>query len=62
MWSCSSFERAEITEEEEEATLWDMELLGSYSAESLLHIVYYFNGKLFGLRAGKHRLHSAQAS
>jgi hypothetical protein len=54
--------RAEITEEEEEATLWDMELLGSYSAESLLHIVYYFNGKLFGLRAGKHRLLRAQAS
>jgi hypothetical protein len=55
--------RAEITEEEEEeATLWDMELLGSYSAESLLHIVYYFNGKLFGLRTGKHRLLRAQAS
>jgi hypothetical protein len=53
--------RAEITEEEE-ATLWDMELLGSYSAESLLHIVYYFKGKLFGLRAGKHRLLRAQAS
>ena len=53
--------KAEITEEEE-AKLWDMKLLGSYSAESLLHIVYYFNGKLFGLRAGKHRLLRAQAS
>ena len=52
--------KAEITEEE--VKLWDMKLLGSYSAESLLHIVYYFNGKLFGLRAGKHRLHRAQAS
>ena len=47
--------KAEITEEEE-AKLWDMKLLGSYSAESLLHTVYYFNGKLFGLRAGEHRL------
>ena len=43
--------KAEITEEEE-AKLWDMKLLGSYSAESLLHTVYYFNGKLFGLRVG----------
>jgi hypothetical protein len=49
--------KAEITEEEE-ANLWDMKLLGSYSSELLLHTVYYFNGKLFGLRAvaGEHRL------
>lgn len=47
--------KAEITEEEE-AKLWDMKLLGSYSAELLLYTVYYFNGKLFGLRAGEHRL------
>ena len=47
--------KAEITEEEE-AKLWEMKLLGSYSAESLLHTVYYFDGKLFGLRAGEHRL------
>ena len=47
--------KAKITEEEEEK-LWDMKLLGCYSAESLLNTVDYFSVELFGLRAGEHRL------
>jgi len=47
--------RSEITEDEERI-LWDKSLLGSHSAESLLYTVYFYNGKLFGLRAGEHRL------
>ena len=48
-------EKKEITEKEE-AILWNKGLLGSNTAESLLHSVYFYNGKLFGLRAGEHRL------
>ena len=42
--------------EAEETKLWEKGLLGSHSAESLLHTVYYYNVKVFGLRAGEHRL------
>ena len=42
--------------EREETILWDMALLGANTAESLLNTVYFYNGKLFGLRAGEHRL------
>lgn len=48
-------EKEEITEREE-TILWDMALLGANTAESLLYTVYFYNGKLFGLRAGEHRL------
>ena len=48
-------EKEEITEREE-TILWDMALLGANTAESLLNAVYFYNGKLFGLRAGEHRL------
>lgn len=47
--------KKEITEKEE-AILWNNGLLGSNTAESLLHSVYSYNGKLFGLWAGEHRL------
>lgn len=47
--------REEITLEEEEL-FWQMGLLGEKSAESLLHTIYFYNGKLFGLRANEHRL------
>ena len=40
----------------QETILWDMALLGANTAESLLNTVYFYNGKLFGLRAGEHRL------
>ena len=48
-------EKEEITEREE-TILWDMALLGANTAESLLNTVHFYNGKLFGLRAGEHRL------
>ena len=48
-------EKEEITEREE-TILWDMALLGANTAESLLYTVYFYNGKLFGLRSGEHRL------
>ena len=50
-------EKEEITEREREETiLWDMALLGANTAESLLNTVYFYNGKLFGLRTGERRL------
>ena len=48
-------EKEEITEREE-TILWDTALLGANTAESLLNTVYFYNGKLFGLWAGEHRL------
>lgn len=30
-------------------------LLGTSSAKSLLYTVYFYNGKIFGLRGGDHR-------
>lgn len=47
-------ERQEVTAEEEEL-LWSKGLLGNKTAECLLNTVYYYNGKLFGLRAKEHR-------
>jgi len=47
-------ERQEITEEDE-ATLWKMGLMGCQSARSLLSTLYFYNGKLFGLRSKEHR-------
>ena len=34
---------------------WDMNLLGMSSAKSLLYTVYFYNGKILGLRGGDHR-------
>ena len=38
-----------------------MALLGANTAESLLNTGYFYNGKLFGLQAGEHRLIRFQA-
>ena len=43
-------ERQEVTAEEEEL-FWSKSLLGSETAECLLNTVYFYHGKLFGLRA-----------
>ena len=48
-------EQEEITEREE-TILWDMALLVANAAELLLNTVYFYNGKLFDLRAGEQRL------
>ena len=32
-----------------------MNLLGTSSAKSFLYTVYFYNGKIFGLRGGDHR-------
>ena len=47
--------REEITEDEE-GILREKGLLGGHSAESLMHTIYFYNGKVFGLQAGEHRL------
>ena len=36
--------------------LWQKKLLGKHTAESLMYTIYFYNGKLFGIRAGEHRL------
>ena len=41
--------------EQEEATFWEKKLLGTTSAKSLLNSIYFYNGKVFGLRGGDHR-------
>ena len=52
---CQMDSREEITEDEE-GILWEKGLLGGHSAESLMYTIYFYNGKLFGLRACEHRL------
>ena len=51
---CKKEER-EFVSEEEEATFWEKKLLGTTSAKSLLNTIYFYNGKIFGLRGGDHR-------
>lgn len=48
-------ERSEITEKDE-IVLWQKNLFEGNTAESLMHSIYFYNGKLFSLRAGEHRL------
>lgn len=38
--------------ENEEQKFWELGLLSCKSVKSLLLTVYYYNGKLFGLRGG----------
>jgi hypothetical protein len=47
-------EKKPITDEEED-TMWKKDVLGLKTAKALMYTVYYFNGKLFGIRAGEHR-------
>ena len=45
----------EAVNNEEEELFWSKGLFGQSSARSLLNTVYFYNGKLFGLRASEHR-------
>ena len=47
--SCSEKEEKEFVTAEEERKFWEMNLLGTSSAKSLLYTVYFYNGKIFGL-------------
>lgn len=47
-------DREEITEEDEK-TMWMKGLLGCSTSKSLMRTIYFYNGKLFGLRAKEHR-------
>ena len=47
-------EKESITEAEEEA-FWANGLLGKSSSHVVLNTVYFYNGKLFGLRSSEHR-------
>lgn len=47
-------EKESVTDEDEEL-FWKKGLLGCGTAKSLLNSVYYFNGKIFGLRGSEHR-------
>ena len=44
-----------LVTENKEQKFWEMGLLGCKSAKSLLHTVYYYEGKLFGLCGGEYR-------
>ena len=52
--SAKMAERTAITEEDEKI-LWEKELLGDHTAKSLMNTMYFYNGKLFGLRSKEHR-------
>lgn len=41
--------------EEEEKIFWNKNLLGCQTSRSLLHTIYFYNGKLFGIRSKEHR-------
>lgn len=41
--------------EDEERIFWDKDLLGCHTAKALLYTVYFYNGKLFGIRSNEHR-------
>ena len=45
----------EAISQEEEEQFWAVGQLGGRTSKSLLNTVYYYNGKLFGLRHGEHR-------
>ena len=41
---------------EEEEVMWQKGVLGNSTAKILLHTIYFYNGKIFGLRTGEHRI------
>ena len=43
-----------MTDEEEEQ-MWQAEVLGDKTAKTLLYTVYFYKGKLFGMRSQEHR-------
>ena len=49
-------EEKEFVTAEEERKFWEMNsVLGTSSAKSLLYTVYFYNGKILGLRGGDHK-------
>lgn len=40
---------------QDEKLMWEKGLLGYFTAKSLLDTIYFYNGKLFGLRSKEHR-------
>ena len=52
---CKMNTHGEITEDVE-AILLGKGLLRGFSAESLMYTIHFYHRKLFGLRAGEHRL------
>ena len=48
-------EEKQPVNEEDERKFWTLGLLGNHQSKSLLNTVYFYNGKLFGLRASEHR-------
>ena len=48
-------DKKEAVNNKEGELFWSKGLAGQLSARSLLNTVYIYNGKLFGLRASKHR-------
>ena len=51
---CQKDEKEFVTADEE-VKFWEMNLLRTSSAKSLLYTVYFYNGKIFGLRDRDHR-------
>ena len=41
---------------EEEQQMWQKGVLGNTTANILTDTIYFYNGKIFGLRAGEHRI------
>ena len=48
-------EKEAVNNEEEKELFWSKGLFGQSSARTLLNTVYFYNGKLFGLRASEYR-------
>ena len=47
-------EKEAVTYDDEEK-FWSAGLFGSGTAKQLLNTIYFYNGKIFGLRGGEHR-------
>ena len=48
-------EKEDVTDENEEK-FWSAGLFGGGTANQLLDTIYFYNGKMFGLRGGEHRI------
>lgn len=51
----SKREENEAITKKEESTFWEKGVLGMSSSQTLVNTVYFYNGKLFGLRRSEHR-------
>lgn len=45
----------EAVSDGDEERMWQQGVLGEATAKSLLHTIYFYNGKLFGMRSQEHR-------